>query len=77
MNPMLRIAGLFALGVTIVKIICGLWDGAPEAVRFVADNSPFFYGCALGIGIAGFTRNLWVIIFVIGFAFVLLKIVGL
>ena len=77
MNIMFRLAGVVALLTTIITIISKVWSAAPSVIHFVAQNTPFFYGVALGIGIAGFTRNLWLILIAIGAGFVLLKWVGL
>jgi hypothetical protein len=77
MNIMFRMAGIVALFTTIVTIISRIWGAAPSVIHFIAQNSPFFYGVALGIGVAGLTRNLWLILIAIGAGFVLLKWVGL
>jgi len=77
MNIMFRVAGIVALFTTVVTIISRLWETAPSVIHFIAQNSPFFYGVALGIGVAGFTRNLWLVLIAIASGFILLKWVGL
>jgi len=76
-NPFTKIGGIWALIVTVFKLISRAWATAPGFITFIAANSPFFLGLAAGIAVAGWTRRFWVIIFVIALVYILLAWAGL
>ena len=71
---MMKIGGLFAFFVTICKVITQF--AVVPIVGFIAAHSSFFYGLAVGIMVAGLTRNLWLILIAIAAVFILLVYVG-
>jgi hypothetical protein len=77
MNIMFRIGGIFALLVTIAKILDRVWTAAPEVIKIIATHSSFMYGIAVGIIVSSFTKNLWLILLAIGGVYFLLAYVGI
>lgn len=75
MNLMFKIAGIFALFITISKIIVALGFVLP-VIGFVAVNSSFMYGIAAGIGVAALSKNIWLMFLTIGAVYVLLTVAG-
>jgi len=75
MNPMMRMAGILSLIVTIFKIGDVLAPNT-EGVMYIAANAPILYAAAVGLFMFGFTRH-WLLILsgVVG-TFLLLTAVG-
>lgn len=76
MNLLFKVAGAFALFVTICRVLVGIGASLP-IVGVVAAHADFCLGLAAGIAVAGLTRKLWVVIVAIAAVYFLLVYVGL
>jgi hypothetical protein len=76
-NWTFKLGSVMALLTTILKVVSNLGWVSHPIVDFVAANSAFFYGLAVGVVVSGLTRRLVLILLAVAGVYVLLRFAGM
>jgi hypothetical protein len=75
-NVLFKLGSLLALFTTVAKIVANMgWISHP-VLTWIAANTAFVYGLAVGIAVAGLTRKIVLILLAIAGVYIVLKIWG-